>query len=362
MRIKEFGLVMVPSAVLLIIVAVAICAGLWLREMVGVLKSPPMPVEMTYVVKVENLAGPRIYPEVTISESTKRGDAVFKAFKEAESSLRNEMNSWMTILGFFGVLIGMLIPLAGYLLQQRSLSDERKRMEETMAEKVDTAVKGAQESVNKALKKVEQAEKDLETVKQGYHALQEKTQTVEDQIKQIGKITANLTNENGERHERSTSDAVENSPKKDVTSDISLVEQYRKAAAAGDARAQCNLGMMYEYGRGVKKDEKQAVEWYRKAADAGDARAQCNLGVMYDQGRGVEKDEKQAVEWFRKAAAAGDARAQCYLGLMYEYGKGVEIDLMKAKELYDLALRSGIDYIVKDARNCLIRVLGKMSK
>jgi len=37
---------------------------------------------------------------------------------------------------------------------------------------------------------------------------------------------------------------------------------------------------MYDKGKGVPQDYKQAVEWYRKAADQGDARAQLNLGVM----------------------------------------------------------------------------------
>ena len=53
--------------------------------------------------------------------------------------------------------------------------------------------------------------------------------------------------------------------------------------------------------------------WYRLAADQGDAAAQFNLGVMYDNGRGVLKDEAEAVRWYRLAAEQGDAdaRGQC---------------------------------------------------
>jgi TPR repeat protein len=43
----------------------------------------------------------------------------------------------------------------------------------------------------------------------------------------------------------------------------------------------------------VLKDYKQAVHWYQKAADQGYAEAQSILGVMYAFGKGVLKDDKQ---------------------------------------------------------------------
>ena len=43
-------------------------------------------------------------------------------------------------------------------------------------------------------------------------------------------------------------------------------------------------------------------EWFRKAVEQDSAWAQCNLGVCYQHGRGVAKDEAEAVKWFRKAA------------------------------------------------------------
>ena len=105
---------------------------------------------------------------------------------------------------------------------------------------------------------------------------------------------------------------------------------YRKAAEQGHARAQNNLGLMYGKGQGVNQDNKQAVYWYRKAAEQGLAEAQFNLGSMYEKGQGVERDNKQAVYWHRKAAEQGYARAQCNLGLMYKYSQGVERDSKQA--------------------------------
>jgi len=43
--------------------------------------------------------------------------------------------------------------------------------------------------------------------------------------------------------------------------------------------AQFNLGVCYSDGDGVAKDAEQAVSWYRRAAEAGDADAQFNLGI-----------------------------------------------------------------------------------
>jgi len=51
-----------------------------------------------------------------------------------------------------------------------------------------------------------------------------------------------------------------------------------------------------------------------KAAEQGDAMAQFNLGVMYDEGQGVARDDAKAVEWYTKAAEQGDSRAKFNFG------------------------------------------------
>ena len=55
------------------------------------------------------------------------------------------------------------------------------------------------------------------------------------------------------------------------------------------------LGYMYDEGRGIGQDYKQALNWYRKAVEQGNADAQCNLGNCYYNGNGVTKDYSQAV-------------------------------------------------------------------
>jgi TPR repeat protein len=45
-----------------------------------------------------------------------------------------------------------------------------------------------------------------------------------------------------------------------------------------NTEAQSILGVMYAFGKGVLKNDKQAVYWYQKAAEQGLAEAQYNLG------------------------------------------------------------------------------------
>ena len=107
---------------------------------------------------------------------------------------------------------------------------------------------------------------------------------------------------------------------------LSDFEKNKKRAEGGEAVAQNNLGFMYQEGKGVPKDEVEAVKWYRKAADQGHADAQFVLGVVYEEGKGVPKNEVEAVKWYRKAADQGNARAQFILGGMYAKGEGVPKD------------------------------------
>ena len=59
------------------------------------------------------------------------------------------------------------------------------------------------------------------------------------------------------------------------------VSKVVKAAALGNARAMAGLGFMYESGRGVLKDDAEAVRWYREAADLGDASAVSAISRLY---------------------------------------------------------------------------------
>ena len=91
--------------------------------------------------------------------------------------------------------------------------------------------------------------------------------------------------------------------------DVSDFQETLQAAEQGNAKAQYNLGVMYDKGLGVRQDYAQAVQWYRRAAEQGYAGAQFNLGVMYDSGQGVRQDYAQAAQWYRRAKEQGAAEA-----------------------------------------------------
>ena len=111
-------------------------------------------------------------------------------------------------------------------------------------------------------------------------------------------------------------------------------EHTEKLAVGGDKVAQFNLGIMYDHGKGVSEDDKEAVKWYRKSAEQGYAIAQNNLGSKYYNGEGVTQDFKEAVKWYAKSAEQGDAMAQNSLGGMYDTGKGVSEDDKEAIKWY----------------------------
>ena len=57
--------------------------------------------------------------------------------------------------------------------------------------------------------------------------------------------------------------------------------------AYGQNIAAFYIGYMYEYGNGISENHNEALKWYGKAAEAGFTKAEYNLGVMYDKGKGV---------------------------------------------------------------------------
>ena len=80
-----------------------------------------------------------------------------------------------------------------------------------------------------------------------------------------------------------------------------------ESAKAGQAKAQCELGLCYELGDGIKKNPVEAVKWYRKAAEQGYPEAYCYLAMCYEQGIGVKFDIKEAGKWGTLATEKGYA-------------------------------------------------------
>ena len=90
-----------------------------------------------------------------------------------------------------------------------------------------------------------------------------------------------------------------------------------RAAEAGDAAAQYEVGTWYFHGRnGERVDYSRAHQWFKRAADKNNAEALSMLAVMYVTGRGVQKNSQIASDYRLKAARNGHAVSQGIQGRM----------------------------------------------
>ena len=85
---------------------------------------------------------------------------------------------------------------------------------------------------------------------------------------------------------------------------------------------------------GVKKDIKKGRKFRMRAAKAGYAQAEYDIGLRYYNGRIEKRDYSKALEWFQKAADQGYADAIYRIAYMYEWGKGVQENKQKALDMY----------------------------
>ncbi len=109
------------------------------------------------------------------------------------------------------------------------------------------------------------------------------------------------------------------------------IADLRARAEQDDLAAQVSLGDIYDTGEGIAQDAGEAVRWYRRAAERGDVAVQVKFGGMYFAGRGVSEDAVEAVRWFRRAIA------QPSLGGMYFADRGVAQDDVNTHMWLDLA-------------------------
>ena len=87
---------------------------------------------------------------------------------------------------------------------------------------------------------------------------------------------------------------------------------YIDAALQNDAKAQNQLGSLYDTGEGVDEDDTEAMLWYREAAQQGHIGAQGKLGWMYENGLGIAPNSAEAIRWYQMAAAPENAGIQGY--------------------------------------------------
>lgn len=152
-----------------------------------------------------------------------------------------------------------------------------------------------------------------------------------------------------------------------------ILQLIREAAEEGDAFAQFEVALDFDYGTSAEQDFQQASTWYDRAArqghksaesnlllqhvlgqasilhpsvvfnklkllaEAGDRDAQNNLGLCFQLAYGTDQNHAEAANWFDRAARSGSPNAQFNLGGAYYEGKGAPKNLERAIEWYTRA-------------------------
>jgi TPR repeat protein len=102
---------------------------------------------------------------------------------------------------------------------------------------------------------------------------------------------------------------------------VMTVAELEKRTAAGDLKAQAELGARYGQGRDVTQDIPKAIALLKAAAEKGDPDAQYFLGTAYSSGLGVPQSDMQAFALYEKAADQGHPPANFALASMIIGGK-----------------------------------------
>ena len=118
---------------------------------------------------------------------------------------------------------------------------------------------------------------------------------------------------------------------RDVDED-KVTERYAQAAAQGHPKSQFIMGTRWLSGKGVPKaDASAAAEYFRMGLESGDAASACNLGYLYETGKGVQRSIKDALACYEAGARAGDAKCQFNAAKIFR--KGVPGQIEKNKEM-----------------------------
>lgn len=122
--------------------------------------------------------------------------------------------------------------------------------------------------------------------------------------------------------------------------DSAELESLRSRASQGGAKAQLDLAIRLRDGKGVAKDDAEAMKWAHLAADHGNADAMDFVGFAYLRGAVVKRRPEIALGYF-KAAAGESAQAAFNLGQCYYGAQGTKQDCATALKWWEKAAEKG---------------------
>jgi len=125
-----------------------------------------------------------------------------------------------------------------------------------------------------------------------------------------------------------------------------ILRLVKTAAEKSYAAAQYTLAV-YLLAEGEDQDPAAAVGWLKSAVAQNHLEAMLLLAESFSEGKGVEKDEKQALVWYKKARSLG-ADIDRIFGLLHEHGTGMPVEKDKARTFY-LRSRLNGDILARSA-------------
>jgi len=127
-----------------------------------------------------------------------------------------------------------------------------------------------------------------------------------------------------------------------TTLDINKASNYfHQASSQNHSTAQYYLGIFYEKGIGVEKNEQMGFDYYDKSAKKGQSIvSKYALGTCYEKGIGIEENKQMAFHWYQEAANNGHAIAQHNLGNFYRLGIHDQRDYDMAFRYYNLSAQN----------------------
>jgi uncharacterized protein len=111
---------------------------------------------------------------------------------------------------------------------------------------------------------------------------------------------------------------------------------FLRSAKAGNPSGQIHFGICLSDGRGVRRDDVEALRWFRRALLQRYSIAPTNIASVY-QHRG---NNRRAMFWYQRAAAWGDGDALVEVGCRYYAGVGVRRDPVQAVRCFLKAITS----------------------
>lgn len=127
----------------------------------------------------------------------------------------------------------------------------------------------------------------------------------------------------------------------------------------GNARANYDLGQLYQVGGIVSQDIEKALEYFEISANSGFVDAQLHLAnYYYEKAEETPNDYSNAIKWFTKASEAGSSDADYSLGYFYRHGLGVKVDNEKAVDYYQRAADKNYKFAYEELADMYLQALG----